>query len=463
MKHTFILSFCLLLLSFSMMAQTLKVSDNKRYLVRSDGTPFFYLGDTAWELFHRINREEADRYLQNRADKGFTVIQAVVLAELDGLHDPNPYGHTPLKNDDPTQPNEAYFKHVDYVVNKAGELGLYIGMLPTWADKLYKDRWGKGPEIFTPQNARVYGEYLGKRYAGKNIIWVLGGDRNPRNDKDQAIWRAMAEGITKGVGGKQNALMTFHPQPKDQGGSSTWFHHDDWLDFNMFQTGHCRNSDVYQHIAHDYALTPVKPTMDGEPLYEDHPVCFNAQDLGYSAAYDIRRAAYLDLFAGAHGHTYGCHNIWQMYAPNREPVNGPQKPWYESLDLPGVSDMPHVRSLMESRPMLDRVPDQSLVKSDQYWGGERVQATRGKDYLFVYSAVGKPFIINLGKISGAKVKGYWYDPREGTTKAIGELDNKGTREFTPPESGLGKDWILILDDATKNYGEPKKIATRKIG
>src|SRR5690606_24976609 len=113
----------------------LKVSSNKRFLVRADGQPFFYLGDTAWELFHRLNREEADRYLQNRAEKGFTVIQAVVLAELDGLKTPNPYGDLPFHDNDPSRPNEAYFQHVDYIVDKAASLGLYIGMLPTWGDK----------------------------------------------------------------------------------------------------------------------------------------------------------------------------------------------------------------------------------------------------------------------------------------------------------------------------------------
>ena len=81
----------------------LRVSDNKRFLVKDSGAPFFYLGDTAWELFHRLNREEADLYLENRAAKGFTVIQAVVLAELDGLKVPNPYGEVPLINMDPTK------------------------------------------------------------------------------------------------------------------------------------------------------------------------------------------------------------------------------------------------------------------------------------------------------------------------------------------------------------------------
>jgi len=160
----------------------LRVSDNNRYLVHADGTPFFYLGDTAWELLHRLNREEADRYLKRRAEQGFSVIQAVALAEFDGLKEPNPYGETPLLNDDPAKPNEAYFKHVDYIIDKAAEYGLVIGLLPTWGDKVFKDTWGKGPEIFTPQNARVYGKWIGERYATRKTssgLWGVTVTRAP--------------------------------------------------------------------------------------------------------------------------------------------------------------------------------------------------------------------------------------------------------------------------------------------
>jgi hypothetical protein len=62
----------------------LKVSPNHRFLMYADGTPFFYLGDTAWELFHRLTLQESKRYLDDRAGKNFNVIQAVVLAEFDG-------------------------------------------------------------------------------------------------------------------------------------------------------------------------------------------------------------------------------------------------------------------------------------------------------------------------------------------------------------------------------------------
>jgi hypothetical protein len=129
----------------------LKVSDNNRYLEFEDGTPFFYMGGTAWELFHRLNKSETERYLENRREKGFTVIQAVILAELDGLNTPNAEGETPLINNNPLKPNEAYFEHVDWVIEKAAEKRMFIGLLPTWGDKVSK-RWGVGPEIFNEDN-----------------------------------------------------------------------------------------------------------------------------------------------------------------------------------------------------------------------------------------------------------------------------------------------------------------------
>jgi len=101
-------------------AHSLRVSADGRHLVQADGRPFFYLADTAWSLFRRLNREEADLYLRNRAAKGFTVIQAVALSENDGLRTPNAYGERPLVDNDPRRPNEKYFAHVDWVIDRAG-------------------------------------------------------------------------------------------------------------------------------------------------------------------------------------------------------------------------------------------------------------------------------------------------------------------------------------------------------
>ena len=181
----------------------------------------------------------------------------------------------------------------------------------------------------------------------------------------------------------------------------------------MFQNGHCRNTPVYDKIRSVYDMAPVKPVMDGEPLYEDHPVCFNAKELGTSNAYDTRLYAYLNVFAGAFGHTYGCHDIWQFYSPYREAVNGPHIFWQEALELPGAQQMQHLKKLMLSRPFLERVPDQSLVVENNYGPAERIQATRGKDYTFIYTAAGEAFSVIGRKISGNKFKAAWYNPRNG--------------------------------------------------
>lgn len=418
------------------------VSNNKRYLLK-DGKPFFWLGDTAWELFHRLNREDAEKYLKRRSEQGFTVVQAVVLAELDGLRVPNPYGELPLVGEDPTKPNEKYFEHVDFIVSKAEEYNITIAMLPTWGDKVFADKWGKGPEIFTKENAAVYGTWLAKRYgARKNLIWVLGGDRNPRNSGDIAIWASMGKAIKTTTANK--AIITYHPQP-NQFGSAEWFHNESWLDFNMFQTGHCRDTEVYNRISGVYNKTPIKPVLDGEPIYEDHPVCFNAKDLGTSNAFDIRKAAYLNLFAGAFGHTYGCHDIWQMYSPKVEGINGPHMPWYEALELPGANQLIHLKNLMASRNFAERVPAQALIVENNLAPAERIQSTQGENYVLVYSSTGKPFTLDLTKIKGQSLSVYWFNPRDGKPSGKEDISKKATRKFTPPSSGYGHDWVLVAE------------------
>jgi hypothetical protein len=430
----------------------LKVSENGRFLIHEDGTPFFYLGDTAWELFHRLSKEESERYLENRRAKGFTVIQAVVLAELDGLNTPNSEGNKPLFENDPLKPNEAYFSHIDWVIIKAAEKGLYIGLLPTWGDKVDK-RWGTGPVIFNIDNAFRYGQWIGKRYRDfPNIIWINGGDRSGGGN-NYGVWNAIGEGI-KSV--DPDHLMTFHPMGENS--SSEWFHNSGWLDFNMCQTGHGQRSyAIYKRIIlRDFDLNPVKPCFDGEPRYEDHPVGWNPGVLGWFNDEDIRQALYWDLFSGAFGHTYGCHPIWQMKTPDREPVGLVRNNWYDVLDLPGAYDLIHARRLVESRPFLSRVPDQTLIVPAYYPETDYIVATRGEGYAFIYFPTGWDAEIILDKIGAKTVTAYWYDPRTGESKLIDTFPGQGNRKFTPPSGGRGNDWILVLDDSSKGYKAPGK-------
>jgi hypothetical protein len=440
----------------------LRVSDNRHFLVTDDGQPFLWLGDTAWELFHRLNREEARLYFADRAARRFTVVQAVVLAELDGLAVPNAYGDLPFVNGDPSRPMEPYFRLVGDYLQMAADHGLYVALLPTWGDKVYP-AWAQNSQpVFDAPRARAYGAWLGERYRDQtNIIWVLGGDRPAVHDDvdDRPIWRAMAEGIDAGTGGV--ALMTYHPS----GGQSTsaWLQDEPWLDMHMMQSGHGGGRDVpvWDWVTADYALIPTRPVLDGEPNYEDHPVnpwpSWDPRN-GFFRDHDIRKQLYRSIFAGGCGVTYGHHQIWQMYGPGRELKNQPpgheQYYWFEALGRPGASQVRWLHALMLSRPYLTRLPDQSLLMSDPGRGGAHVRATRDSEgsYAFVYLPLPVPVTVSLQAVSGERLTAWWFDPTSGEASRIGAFQKSAERTFTPP--GHRPDWVLVLDDSAAGYGLP---------
>jgi hypothetical protein len=128
----------------------------------------------------------------------------------------------------------------------------------------------------------------------------------------------------------------------------------------------------------------------------------------------------------------------------------------------GAAQMQHGRALIESRPFLTRIPDDSIIASNRVptsipgAGRYRFVATRDESgsYAMFYAPVGRKFSVNMDKISGAKVRAWWFNPRDGKATGIGEFPNTGVREFTPPDYGEMMDWVLVLDDAAKEYPAP---------
>jgi hypothetical protein len=441
----------------------LKISNNQRFLVRSDGSPFSWFADTAWELFHRLTRVEAGFYLAKRREQGFTLIQAVVLAEFEGIRQPNAYGDLALIDQDPARPNKHYFCHVDWIVEKANSLGLVIGMLPTWGDKVGKTH-GDGPQIFTDRNTRIYGEFLGRRYRRAGLIWILGGDRLVDDEEKRQIWRSLAEGLRAGDGGTH--LVTFHPRGGDDvvsASANAFPNSDELLDFNMRQNGHGNCTKTWQRIADDYSRVPAKPVLDGEPLYEDHPIEFDAPNKGNSNAHDVRRFLYLDLFAGAFGHTYGHHTVWQFHTPARGTgINRPIGYWPEAMDCPGAWRIRHARALLECRPFLSRIPDQELVVVSSVpaavpgTGARRIQATRDAEGLFamIYSASSRGYLVRTESLNGQDLRLWWFNPRDGSHVDRGFFEKRRYIEVTPPSIGEDVDYILIIDDAAHRLPAP---------
>jgi predicted esterase len=422
----------------------LKVSADGHFVQKTDGSQFFWLADTAWALFNGTSRADVDYYLQARADQEFTVTQAV-LYNPDAFH-ANAFGQPVFLNNNPATPNPTYFDHVDYVLDKAQTSGMYVAVLPSWGDGVAA---GDGRTIINTSNAYAYGQWLGQRYANQaNIIWVLGGDWPATTADVQATWKAMADGLRAGDHGTH--LITYHPAG---GQSSTdFFSQSGWLDFNTIQSGHNRDSANYDTISADYGLTPAKPTIDSEPNYEEIPNGLSQTGVPLDD-YDVRKKTYWALFAGAFGAAYGNFGV---YGFTNDTDYG-RKPWKEALNDAGANQMKFAKRLLLSRPYIGRVPDQALVQGGTLAGTDHIQATRGGDgsYAFVYSASGKSFTVDLSRLSGTTITASWYNPRTGQATQMGEYSKSlGTKAFTPPTTGTGQDWVLVLDDKAKGYYAP---------
>jgi len=430
----------------------LHVSGNGHYLVTADGEPFIVQADTAWWLPERSTREDVVKYLDTRRDQGFNVVMmAATLGFDEGV---NAYGQK-IWAGDASRPNPEFFDHVDFIVEQAEARGMRVAMAPAWMASVTPPN---GSEL-TLENAYGYGRWIGERYRDHSIIWLMGGDDG---NWHEAIVREVARGVTKGVTGSDTdhdgVTMTYHPA----GGHSSAekFHDDAWLDFNMAQSGHCGTTLAAGH----YLTTPgfnrlmAKPIIDGEPYYEGHPLCWDAHQ-GYSTAQQVRNGLYNGVFGGGAGIVYGHHSVWQMYQPgavnpffgDRTSVNGAVSYWYDALDSEAAADGQHLRRLLESRPILTRVPDGGTGN-----GTAGTRYTRADDgaYIMGYSTDGQALTIDLDKLSGDEARLWWFDPRTGQATDTGSKASVGALTQSPPS---GQDWVLIADDAARGFPAPGSI------
>jgi len=433
----------------------LRVSDNHRY-IQQGSKPFFWLGDTGWLLFSKLTRAEAEKYLETRREQGFNVIQVMVLHDI---AETNAYGDSALIRTNIAKTavtpgiNSAdskqydYWDHVDYIVNLAAKKGLYMAMVPVWGSVVKEGH-------VTSKQAKSYATFLANRYKAKsNIIWMNGGDI-PGSDST-AVWNTIGNTLNNL---DANHLITFHPRGRTP--SSDWFHNEKWLDFNSFQSGHRRydqdttakekyhyGEDNWKFVDADYKLKPTKPTIDAEPSYEGIPQGLHDTLEIRWKDYDVRRYGYWSVFAGAFGYTYGNNSVMQFLKEGEKgSAYGAKELWSTAINNPGAQQMIHLKKLMLSRPFFERVPDQSLIAGTVGEKYNRLVATRGKNYAFIYTYNGRNISVNMGKIAGTKVKASWYNPRNGQTTAIGSFPNKGVQEFNAPgEEKDGNDWVLILD------------------
>lgn len=459
MKKTVIIVFAMMftLAQAQQKMPLLKVSSNGRFFQTADDKPFFWLGDTGWLLFIKCNRDEVIQYLETRKEQGYNVIQVMLLHSLQAAR--NVYGDSALINRNIAMPAVTkgndwldtaaydYWDHVDFIIDEAAKRGIYMAMVPVWGSNV-KD--GK----VSVEQAGAYAEFLATRYKNKsNIIWLNGGDI--KGNDGHAVWQTIGATLRKY---DPVHLITFHPRGRTS--SSEWFHKESWLDFNMFQSGHrtyaqdtSRNEknhfgeDNWRYVSIDYNLQPVKPTLDGEPSYENIPYGLHDSLLPRWNDAELRRYAYWSVFAGGAGFTYGENAVMQFHTRGDKDANfGVNKDWKETIRAKGAGQMQHLKKLLLSKGYFDRTPAQEIIADNTGKKYNYLVATKGKDYAMVYTWTGNQFKVDLSKLKFSISKLSWFNPSDGTTVSIQRKGKKGIQKFDPPgKEKNGNDWVLILE------------------
>lgn len=430
----------------------LHVSDNQRYLMEGD-RPFFWLGDTAWMMLQMLNEDEIYTYLRNRKEKGFNVIQTVLMRELPGKMVWE--GATALNQIKNTGCPE-YWTFVDRVLDMAEEMDLYVGLLPVWGNMVSNG-------LLNIDNIGQYAEFLGKRYQKrKNIIWILGGDVRGNTAFDVFCKEAA---VLKKYNPER--LITYHPFGRTS--SSLWFHHEKWLDFNMFQSGHRRydqaqlgvwddalaketfwGEDNWRYVERDHSHEEMKPTLDGEPSYEGIPQGLHNTRNPFWEEWDVRRYAYWSVFAGAAGHTYGNNAIMQFYSDLTKPgAYGVREVWQDAMHHAGSLQLRHLKNLMESVDFMNGRPNDKLLLYGQKERYHRIAVFAGEDYVFCYDYSGDEFLLDLTGYQSKAMDAYWMNPADGTLSYITTLKGRDKWLASPvARKGEANDWVLVLRNAS---------------
>jgi hypothetical protein len=417
----------------------LRVSPDRTHLVYADGTPFFYLADTAWNGPLLSTDADWQTYLADRAAKGFTAIQFITHAPWSAALT-NLEGQAAFTDDANRPINETFFDRIDRRIAEINAAGLLAVPVLAWAANFGASSRLNIGHTATPEQLIPLLRYQLDRFANHHCLYFLAGDANYtwwRSRKWKKVARALFNHHSSFP--THHSLVTLHPA------GLTWpythFKNEPWLDLYAYQSSHSEDPRTLKWL---HAGPPAtfwkkhpRPTINVEPLYEDI--------LGRNGPFTadaVRRAAYASLLnAPTAGVAYGAHGLWGWHDRPMEALNhnglGVGQPWHVALDLPGSHHMRHLAMLVNSIKWWTLRPDPALV-AGRPSGPPPVSASRAEvgDLALVYLPTGGPVTLDQSRFE-ADLTPTWFNPR--TAERSAAISTRST--FTPPGPG---DWVLVL-------------------
>ena len=419
----------------------LKLSADRRYVVDQDNRPFFVNGDTAWSLIVQLSQTNADAYLSDRALKGFNLVLVNLIDRKFGSNAPaNLSGQAPFTVEGNfSTPNEAYFVHADWVINKAAEKGIGVLLAPLYLGyQCGSEGWCNEVKASSLETMRSYGRYVGNRYKSfPNIIWLIGGDTDPVAQGVAAKVREFVAGVLEF---DNNHLFTAHVGP-EQAAMDVWSN-EAWLNLNNIYT----YSDSYPKALAQCNRTGAKPFFLMETYYENEHS---------STPLSLRRQAYWTVLSGGLvGHVFGNCPIWHFNAPAGSTFCAAGT-WQSQLGSAGSATVAYIGRLFASRAFQKLVPDQghTVMTSGFMTGSNFAAAARASDgsTVIVYIPSRRAVTINLSQVAGKSARAWWFNPRTAAATLIGDYPTTGTAAFVTPDTN---DWVLVLDDGSLNLAAP---------
>jgi Protein of unknown function (DUF4038)/Domain of unknown function (DUF5060)/Putative collagen-binding domain of a collagenase len=426
-----------------------RVSDDNRYFIHEDGTPFFWLADTAWNGALLSSTQEWDMYLRERTRQQFTAVQWVG-TQFRAAPDGDKNKELAYAGTDKIAINPKFFQRLDEKVEAVNKAGLLNVPVMLWAIN-----GGSNPKVnpgvsLSEDQAILLARYMIARWGANDVAWILAGDSDYRGDKAAKWQRIGRAAFATG----RHGPVTLHP------GGMQWywdeFRDEKWFDFIGYQSGHGDDDKTIRWLiegppTEDWMKLPHRPFINLEPPYENH-VAYQSRKPHPPES--VRRAVYWSLLdAPTAGVTYGGHGVWGWddgsKPPTDHPGTGTPLPWEKALKMPAAEQMKHLFNYFTSvdfwrlRPLPMAVVNQPGKDNPSHYIA--AARTEQKDLLVLYVPEDRTVEVKMD-ILPPSPNVTWFNPRTGETNTAVGVVTVNTVQFPTPSEG---DWILQLKSAEK--------------